>query len=53
MKKGPRKSFKTCKTKKKKDYKNYPNKVRNKMGYMKDGGRVKNLSGDGKVTKKE
>jgi len=33
-----------------------PEKVRNKMGYMKKGGRVKkfpDLSGDGKVTKKD
>ena len=33
-----------------------PTKVRNKMGYMKKGGRVKkfpDLSGDGKVTKKD
>ena len=33
-----------------------PTKVRNKMGYMKDGGKVKkfpDLSGDGKVTKKD
>ena len=33
-----------------------PEKVRNKMGYMKDGGKVKkfpDLSGDGKVTKKD
>ena len=33
-----------------------PKKVRNKMGYMKDGGKVKkfpDLSGDGKVTKKD
>ena len=33
-----------------------PKKVRNKMGYMKKGGRVKkfpDLSGDGKVTKKD
>ena len=33
-----------------------PEKVRNKMGYMKDGGKVKkfpDLSGDGKITKKD
>ena len=32
-----------------------PKAVRNKMGYMKDGGRAKfpDLSGDGKVTKKD
>ena len=33
-----------------------PKDVRNKMGYMKDGGRAKkfpDLSGDGKVTKKD
>ena len=33
-----------------------PKPVRNKMGYMKDGGKVKkfpDLSGDGKVTKKD
>ena len=32
-----------------------PKAVRNKMGYMKDGGRAKfpDLSGDGKITKKD
>ena len=32
-----------------------PKEVRNKMGYMKDGGRAKfpDLSGDGKITKKD
>ena len=39
-----------------KGLKKLPEKVRNKMGYMKKGGRVKkfpDLSGDGKVTKKD
>ena len=39
-----------------KGLKKLPKKVRNKMGYMKKGGRVKkfpDLSGDGKVTKKD
>ena len=39
-----------------KGLKKLPEKVRNKMGYMKDGGKVKkfpDLSGDGKVTKKD
>ena len=42
--------------KKGKGLRKLPKTVRNKMGYMKKGGRVKkfpDLSGDGKVTKKD
>jgi hypothetical protein len=52
---GPRKKLKPVRPDQK-GLQSLPKPVRNKMGYMKDGGKVKkfpDLSGDGKVTKKD
>ena len=51
---GPRKKLKPVRPGQK-GLQSLPKPVRNKMGYMKDGGRAKfpDLSGDGKVTKKD
>ena len=51
---GPRKGLKAVKPGQK-GLQKLPKAVRNKMGYMKDGGRAKfpDLSGDGKITKKD
>ena len=53
--KGPRRKLKPVRPDQK-GLQSLPKPVRNKMGYMKDGGKVKkfpDLSGDGKVTKKD
>ena len=52
---GPRRKLKPVRPDQK-GLQSLPKPVRNKMGYMKDGGKVKkfpDLSGDGKVTKKD
>ena len=52
---GPRRKLKPVRPGQK-GLQSLPKPVRNKMGYMKDGGKVKkfpDLSGDGKVTKKD
>tara|TARA_Y100001938_G_C7795861_1_gene284765 strand:- start:53 stop:526 length:474 start_codon:yes stop_codon:yes gene_type:complete len=52
---GPRRKLKPVRPSQK-GLQSLPKPVRNKMGYMKDGGRAKkfpDLSGDGKVTKKD